>query len=88
MTEAVWPCKTSMEAQFLSLFEMYFICREATGKFEEELAEIDHWNSFSIIKMEGNLKEQCQIFNYFWRNKILVIESVQFANKGNISLLF
>lgn len=38
--------------------------------------------------MEGNLKEKCQAFNYFRRNKNLVTESIQFAvaNKGNISL--
>jgi len=42
MTQAVWPCKTSIEAQFLSLFKMYFIYREATGSSEEELAEIGH----------------------------------------------
>lgn len=29
--------------------------------------------------MEWNLKEKCQVFNYFQRNKTLVIESIQFA---------
>lgn len=43
---------------------------------------------FPSLKWKETSRKKCQFFNYFQRNKALVIESVQFAvaNKGNISL--